>query len=240
MENILVYDKDNDERCDLTERIRDDTAYLSDAQLKLWEYGLYEKACDFVMRDPVLQLAVMEIAGKNDIALTQLLRQKKEQLDMMLVADASISPMEYMTPDIRACSLLLRPYRQEELESVVRSFMAAYFRRMQTGDAGSSLIIENRQGITAIPFHSIYYVEARAKRVYIRQQDREYSKYDSLENVRAILPDYFIQSHRSYIFNTRYLERVRLSENMICLEHGITVPLARSFKSSVKEFLNGK
>jgi len=240
MENILVYDKVIRERAELTERIHTNTAYLSDARLRLWEYGGYEEASEFIGGDPELQLAVMEISGDRDIGLSEQLRRSKKQIEMMLVANASISPMDYITPDIRACSLLLRPYEQGQMDKVVRSFMAAYFRNIRTGDADSSLLIESRRGMTAIPFNTIYYIEARAKRVYIRQQDREYSKYDTLENIRSQLPDYFMQSHRSYIFNTRYLESVKLSDNLICLENGITVPLARTYKNQVKEFLNGR
>jgi DNA-binding LytR/AlgR family response regulator len=240
MEKLLIYDKINSEREQLRRQIQNSTAMLSNASLKLWECGAYEDVRDFVELDPVLQLAVMEISSGREISLTRQLRNGNKDLDMMLVADASISPMEYLTPEIRAASLLIRPCTEEMLRQVVYSFMADYFRSRTAADRSAGIVIENRDGITNIPYGSIYYIEAREKKVFIRQKDREYSTYDTLENIGSSLPDYFVKCHRSYIINKQYLERVKLSENTIYLENGITIPLSRSYKADIKEIINGR
>ena len=239
MENILLYDKISEERHSLEKQIRDVTAILSDARLRLWERDRFDAALEFILSDSDLELAVMEVSGSRDIELTKMLRHVKRQLEMMLVADADISPMEYLTPDIRACSLLLRPYTEDQLQQVTRAFMAAYFRSRENRN-DSSLLLEGRNGVTAIPYNSIYYIEAREKKVFIRQRYREYSLYETLENIEAGLPDYFRRSHRSFVFNTRYMIGFKLSENTIFLEDGITVPLSRTYKADIKEFINGR
>jgi len=240
MENLIVYDKIDKERELLVDRIRDNTAILSDASLKVWEYDMYEAVKRFLSGNPTLQLAVMELTDGREIDMTKELRRSKKDLEMMLVADDNVSPMDYLTPEIRACSLLLRPCSKEMIDKVVRSFMSSYFREIQDGDRDDALRIESRMGMVSVPFKSIYYIEAREKKVFIRQLDREYSMYDTLENISKILPDYFKRSHRSFIFNTRYVERVKLSDNTVYLENGISIPLARSFKAQIKEFMNGR
>jgi DNA-binding LytR/AlgR family response regulator len=238
MDYLLIYDKVYEERRALVTQLKDTTALLSDARLNLSECEIDKEVQTVLSEKEPLDLAVMEIAGGEDVALSREVREKKHQAEMMLVADASISPMEYMTPEIRACSLLLRPYQTGRMKTVVRSFLENYFHRKESGDVENCLIIENREGRIAIPYNDIYYIEVQGKKLFVRLRDREYTLNDSLENIRKILPEYFKQSHRSFVFNSQYLERVRLSENTIYLRDEIAIPLSRSFKSQIKELLN--
>ncbi|MDE6957737.1 MAG: LytTR family transcriptional regulator DNA-binding domain-containing protein, partial [Lachnospiraceae bacterium] len=218
---------------------RETVAYQSDDRLAIQELYQSKKAEEYLEAERILDLAMLEIREEKDIAVAELARLKQELLDMMIIADSSISPMDYMTPKIRASSLLLRPFTKEQAKRVVREFVTAFYRKQREGDEENTLLIENRQGKTVIPFSQIYYLEVREKRVYIRLKDREYSKYDSLENMLRTLPEQFLRCHRSFVFNISYFERVKLSENMIYLENGIIVPLSRSYKGNIKRYLNG-
>lgn len=239
-ENLLIYDTNTVERSVILNSIRDHTAMMSDAALRILEYVNERDVRTFLTGNPVLDLAVMEVSCGQDLDLTKALRRITNESELMLVADAAISPMEYLTPEIRACALLLRPYTTEQLRQVTRSFMSAYFSNSSDDNEDDAIRIDGRDGLITIPCRNIYYIEVREKRLYIRLRDREYSKYDSLENIGASLPDYFMQCHRSYIFNTRHIEKVKLSDGTIYLEHDITVPLARSYRQKIKEFINGR
>ena len=239
MEYLLIYDRKKPERELIVQKLHDYTAFFSDEQLVVEEYAKAESVTSYIEGNNALDLAVMEIKQDTDVKLARTLRETKKRIEMMLVAEASVSPMDYLTPEVRACSLLLRPCSQEQISQVVKSFMGSYYSSRQKSMNEPSILIENRQGKTIVPCSEIYYVEVRGKKVYIRLQDKEYAKYESLENILKVLPDYFLQSHRSFVFNTRLLERVKLSENMLYLEHGITVPLSRSYKAQIKEFMDG-
>lgn len=239
MTSVLLFDRDKKEQELIRKKISDSVAILSDDSLDCNMCGSVEQADEHIAKDKALDLSMLEVSADEDIGLTRRVREFSEQADMMIMADSSISPMKYMTPDIRACSLLLKPYRPEDMDTVVREFMAAYYRKREVPSEENSIVIENRDGRIVVPFSHIYYIEAREKKVFFRLRDREYSKYDTLENVKASLPPSFLQSHRSFVFNTSYLDKVKLSENTVYLEHGIMVPLARSFKASIKEYLSG-
>ena len=77
----------------------------------------------------------------------------------------------------------------------------------------------------------------REKKIFVRLKDKEYSKYGTLENVLKELSDDFIRCHRSFAVNKHYIDRVKLSENAIYLEHNIMVPLSRSYKAELKEYM---
>lgn len=239
MLDVLLYNRNKDENESLNASFSNNVAMLSDDRLECRNCLNTKQVYEYIEKGIRLDLSMLEVSDDADICLVRKVREFREQADMMLMASSSISPMKYMTPEIRACSLLLKPFSDEEMESVVRAFVASYYRKKETPTEENSIVIENREGRTVVSFSSIYYIEAREKKVFFRLRDREYSKYDTLENIKTLLPPEFIQSHRSFVFNSRYIDRVKLSENMIYLEDDIIVPLARSFKASIKEYLNG-
>ncbi len=239
MIDVLLYDRDKKEQNRLCDKVRDTVALLSDDRMECVLCESAKQVEAHLVKDPPLDLSMLEVAEDNDIALTRQVRSFREQSDIMLMADGHISPMKYLTPGRRACSLLLKTFTDEEMNAVVREFIASHYRKRETPSDENTLVIENREGRVVVPLSHIYYIEAREKKVFFRLRDREYCKYDTLENVKTMLPDGFVQSHRSFVFNTQYLDRIKLSENAVYLENGIIVPLSRSFKASVKEYLNG-
>lgn len=239
MAEMFVYNKNLSESKELIKCARETVASQSNDRLEVWNYFRHSEAEKFLQSDHFLDLAMMEICRKQDIDMAERIRLTRELLDIMLISDSSISPMDYMTPKIRACSLLLRPYTAEQARQVVREFVASFYRKQSQGGEKNALLIENREGKMAIPFSQIYYLEVREKKIYIRLKGKEYSKYDTLENVMRLLPEHFLRCHRSFVFNVNYFEGVKLSQNIIYLENKITVPLSRSYKANIKEYLDG-
>lgn len=239
MIDLLIYARNNKEQNTVSSNASDAVALLSDEKLSCKGYSTAEQVDSHLSMDAPYDLSVLEISDDGDIGLSKRVRNVREESDMMLIADEGMSPMKYLTPDIRACSLILKPYSDSTMKSVVREFISSYFRKKTAPDDQNSIVIENRNGKTVVPYNQIYYIEARSKKIYFRLRDKEYSKYDTLENIRKDLPATFVQSHRSFMFNSGFLERIKLSDNAVYLEHGIVVPLSRSYKSSVKEYLRG-
>lgn len=214
-------------------------AYLSEEELELHCFSAFGQVKEFLAQGTLVDLACIGILGQEEIALLQQLRKLYAKADFLLIADASISPMAYLTPAVRAASLLLYPYQAKQQKQVFREFMENYLEMRVQAGTDECLVIENRDGRIVIPFRQIYYIEVRERKVFIRIQNKEYSKYDSLEHMLEQLPDHFVRCHRSFIFNMQHLERIRLSENAVYLEHGMMVPLSRSYKSAVKECIHG-
>ena len=238
MDYLLLYGKSKTEQDNVKKHLKDNVAFASEEELSISAYTMIQSTIDHVSGNDPVDMAVLEISGDEEIAMSHKVREEKEHALMMLVAEGTISPMKYLTPQIRACSLLLKPYDDEMLDQSASQFVREYYRQKEGADEEGMVLIESRQGKVRIPGRQVYYIEVRGKKVYFRTKDKEYSKYDSLENIKEQLPDYFIQCHRSYLFNSKYIERVKLSENTIYLENGITVPLSRTYKRNIKEYMN--
>ena len=236
---MILYMRNHLEKKLLEQISRDATAYFSEEMLALETFQKAEMVIEFLKQQQLLDLACVDVTKTEDIHLIQKIRNRYLQSEIFLVADSSISPMEYLTPEIRAASLLLRPYGEKQCREVLYHFFRFFYQSREDTNEKDALVFENRDGKTKIPFHLIYYIEVRERKLFIRLKEKEYSRYDSLENILKILPDTFLQCHRSFVFNTKYFDSVKLSENMIRLEGDIFVPLSRSFKPKIKEFLHG-
>lgn len=237
MLSLLIYDSDEKESKNLVAQSRDVIAHQSDDQLEVSCFYKPGKAREEMEKGKLMDAAFLDVTAEEGIGLSKELRQKNELAQLMVIADVTVSPMLYMTPDIRAASLLLRPYSPEMSRQVLHQFFDSFYRHQNSKDESRRMVVENREGRIAIPYSKIYYLEVRGKKIYIRLKEKEYSKYETMDNIMKQLPDDFVRCHRSFVVNKSYINKVRLSENTIYLEDDIMVPLSRSYKAEMKEFM---
>ncbi|MCM1122697.1 MAG: LytTR family transcriptional regulator DNA-binding domain-containing protein [Eubacterium sp.] len=233
MISMLIYDRIKKELDRLRESAGNQAAYLSD---EYWNFMLAQtrgEAEEHERKNALLNTACMDITGEGGISYIEEFRRKYKELSLMLIADTSISPMSYVRPGIMASSLLLRPCEDEEIDRVMREFLEACLERFETGQG--SFVVETREGKLNIPFDKIYYFEAREKKLHIQTDREEYGFYGTIDRLEEELPAHFMRCHRSFIVNTRKIEKVVLSQNIIYLAEGRDVPLSRSYKAALKE-----
>lgn len=237
MITMMTYDTDKEEQQLLLYDSENAVAYYSDERLEKISMEREEEVRAFLEESGLLDAAMMEITNEEGLQLTKDFRKVQKEADLMLIADERISPMRYVTPEIRATSLLLRPFRREDGEQVVRDFLTALIRERNQADTNQRLVYESREGKIAIPYAKIYCIEVKGKKLFIRTKYREYPKSGSLESMEQELPKNFLRCHRSYIVNTDYITQVKLAENAVILEHNIRIPLSRTYKPEMKAYL---
>lgn len=183
---------------------------------------------------PLLDLICCNVSKEEAMLWLEHCREDYRNAKVMIIADEGMSPRQYLRPRIMASSLLLSPYQPDQMAEVMKEFILSY---LEAGaDDSSCLVIKSREDRVVIPYDRIYYLEAREKKVLVRLLREEYMFYDTLERIGQELPDGFYRTHRSFIVNSRMIEKVRPSEHMILLREGFTVPLSRSYRASLKEF----
>ena len=111
---MILYIKNHAEQNRLEQVSRDATAYFSEEALHIETFQNPETAAEFFSQKQILDLACMDVTKPEDIHLIRTIRERYLQSEILLVADSRISPMEYLTPEIRAASLLLRPYQEKQ------------------------------------------------------------------------------------------------------------------------------
>lgn len=220
----------------IKQAVRDQAALRTD---EMWNFFMFEqlsKLEECLKQEPLFDIVSWDVTLDGAIEKLESLRQVYSQAFLMVVADASISPMSYLRPGIMPSSLLLKPFDQENLRMVVEEMMESFAKRFSAGEIPESFAVATREGTQYIPFDKIYYVEAREKKVYIRTRNEEYGFYDTIENVEKKLPEGFCRCHRSYIANMSLVRAVKPSQNLMEMQGELIVPLSRSYKKIVKEF----
>lgn len=233
---MLVYNSNKAELQEIERQIHDLAACLTEEKWDIFCFSDLDETEAFCVENPLLHLACYDVTGAGSIDCLSRVRREQDDMLLMLVADAGMSPMEYVRPDIFASSLILRPFRRELLRDKLRDLILKYLERLEQGNSSDFFVLETRAGVTSIPYRRIYYMEARDKRIYLRLQDKEYAFYDTMDELERRLPESFMRCHRSFLVNRQYVEKILLSQGEIYLSHGITVPLSRSYRPYFKHF----
>lgn len=231
MVSLLAYSNTASEVHNLKEQASDLAAYLSEEKWEINGFASLEQLMAFLKDQPLVNLACYDVTEKDSREYLGAVRKKYRDTLLMIMADSTLSPLEYVRPDILAASLILRPYSEEELRGKLKDLICEYLSRLQEEDA---FLVDTREGKTRVPYNQIYYLEARDKKIYLRLKDREFSFYDTIEELEEKLPGQFARCHRSFIVNRQYIEKILLSQSEIVLAHGISVPLSRSYKPRFK------
>ncbi len=213
------------------------TAYNTEEKLELQVCAKSPMLARQLERMDLLDLAVIDVSLPGALDGARMVRKKFGKVEILVLADVTISPMEYMRPSIRASSLLLRPL-EKGWETVVKEFYGQMIARNKKEEQAEVLWVENRDGTFRVPYDSIYYVEARDKKLFVRTQFAEYGISGTIEKIAEQLPASFVRCHRSYVVNRDRISRIKLSEHTLYLGEKLFVPVSRSYRGAFKERAN--
>ena len=191
---------------------------------------------DYLQTNPLINLVIYDVYDKSSMEILRQIRRQYRQCHIMILTDTAVSPMEYIRPDLKISSLLLRPWIKRQACNVLHDFFEEYldFCEKEKGAGESAYRIETKEGTINIPYEQICFFEAREKKIYVCLGKEEYGFYSTIDKLAELLPDYFARCHRSFIVNTKKIRKILLSQNIIYLSDGFDVPLSRSYKAALK------
>lgn len=212
--------------------LRERTAFCTDEQLNF--VGLYTREAfeKFMSEEQSADIVCADITILRGIEQAEEIRKKYPKAALVLIADMSISPVNYMKPSILAAALLLKPLQELHIEQVIKEIFQCYIEQEADEEI---LVIETREEKQRIPYSQIMYFEARSKKIYVCTQNYEYGFYETMEHLEKQYAGKFIRCHRSFLVNRKMIEQVKLSQNYLTLHGGVEIPLSRSYKSQIKE-----
>lgn len=236
MISAMIYNSKEEEKEWIIQAVHKVAAYLTEEKWNIEYFDKREQVEAFIKNGNLLDFAGYDVTPVGSIDFLEKLRSHYRETVLFLIADPSLSPMEYVRPSILASSLILRPLTPQKLETCIREVLENLLEKNQ-GQEEEVLLIETREGKTYIPMSKIYYFEAREKRIYVRLKKQEFTFYETIEHLDKKLPAHFLRCHRSFIVNRYHIQKVMLSKNLIELEQGMSLPLSRSYKSVFKELV---
>lgn len=240
MVSMLVYSNNTKELQSIKNVSSDLIAYLSEEK---WENSLFsslEEVKDFLENHPLINLTCFDVVQNGSMDVLKSIRAEYKDMLLLLIADTSLSPMEYVNPEIMATSLLIRPYTMEVMKDKLKEFFLKYLSDISENDPTDAFVVDTKEGKTRIPYNQILYMEAREKKIYVRIQNKEIAFYGTLEELEETLSGRLVRCHRSFLVNPLFIEQIYLSQNEIRLLCGVSVPLSRSYKPHFKRIGKGK
>lgn len=234
----IMLDSNQQEEQRIRQYLRKLTAYYTDEKLELKVLHGFTSFVEEVQRADLLDVAIIDVTMQGALEAARLLRRQFAKIEILVIADVSVSPVQYMHPSIRASALLLRP-ESMVWEDTMRDFYEQLPAvREQQESQRNVLWIKNREGTFRIPFEQIYYLEAREKKVFVRTRQEEFGVGETIERLAEQLPENFVRCHRSFVVNEEHITQIRLSENLLYLGKELFVPISRTYKERFKGHVN--
>ena len=231
----IIFDSDIKERQFVSRCVKDGIAIRVDDESRVLECEDRLSFIKAVKEMDINDFCCLEFDKDDGKESVLAMRKSFPQSPLLLLVDMYISPREYVKPEIMPSAIVLKPSEEEVIKETLHEFLDSIL-KTDTND-NSSISIDTKEGVTRIPFEHISYVEASAKKVYVRTRKEEYGYYDTLDNLEQILPDFFERCHRGYIVNTHKVKKYVGSENTIYLTDGSMIPVSRSYKGKMREVL---
>jgi len=188
------------------------------------------EAFEYLERNPIdLLFLDIEMPLINGISFLKALEQKPKTIFTTAFKDYAFEGFELGVEDY-----LLKPFSYER-------FMKAMERLSPTSEVSGfddQLVIRVKDGHLNVRQQDIKLIEGSKDYVKIVTNTETHLLYHTLKRILDKLnPEYFIQSHRSYVVNRLFISRI-VQDNLILNDQQF-IPIGQSYKKHLMEKLNG-
>lgn len=234
---MVISDESDKERQHIVRYSKDMAGRYTNESWKIIQCASPGELEEIVQKKVRADMLCVDITMKDALGMVKELRRTVPAAYIILIASPGISPLIYMRPTIGAESLLLKPLSEAQIREVLSEAISTYADRFYKPDGSEVFVVENSGERSLIDYGRIYFFEARDKRVYLNTDTEEYGFYDTLDKLEVRLKGKFLRCHRSFLVNRDKIAGIFLSQSRIVLKDGFEVPLSRSYKPMVKEYL---
>lgn len=172
-----------------------------------------------------LLLLDIEMDGLSGMELAQKLRGQGDMLPIVFVTGYS----EYMGDgyEVEALHFLVKPVDRVRLFSVLDRYLDRHIPEKE-------FLIKTDVGVIHLSPDAIHYCEAMGKKVNLYLSGGQVLVGDmGISAVKASLTEDFVQCHRSYLVNLRYVRSIRRDE--VSLDSGVRIPVSRRLYGELNE-----
>jgi DNA-binding LytR/AlgR family response regulator len=139
-------------------------------------------------------------------------------------------------PSVHPSGVLLAPPERARLYALIREIYAEQIRTKD--DHTPKFTIKTGGEHILISTGSIFFFEAKDKKIALRTENQEISFYSNFDTIIKQLPDWFIRCHKGFVVNTSKIARANLTDMTLTLTDGSVLPMSRSHRQDVSEALN--
>ncbi len=155
---------------------------------------------------------------------------------VMITSDKEFAVETYQFDDVK--DYLLKPLNYDDFESALIRLSAndkVSINKEQSNPTGKNkIIIKDGNNWIPVDIDSIRYIKSESNYCHLITESGNIMTLSNLSNLIEKLPDYFIRSHRSYVINTHFIERLNLENIYIGSK---MIPISAKYKSDIKAYI---
>lgn len=237
MISMLISGRQETERKMILACAKDRAAILTDENWKWLECASLVEVQKYLAEEHNIDIICLDLQIKGNLEAAAGFRAAFSSCYIIIITDASISPISYMRPCISAQSLIIKPLAEKQLTDTIGEVISSYMNTFLPRKAEKSFVLEAREGKLIFSYDQIWFFESREKKVFLNTDAEDYGFYSTLDRLEERMDEDFLRVHRSYLINKAKIESFRLSQNEILMKGGYIIPISRTYRPKIKQFL---
>ena len=183
-----------------------------------------------------INLDESNLEDESGLALARIIRSKEKYEFTPVIMVTSIAKLEMAAyREIHCYQYLLKPYIEEDVKALMKKLLTM----KQSKDEKS--IVVKKDGINyRIKCNAIVWVQAvpRGVCLYLKKETMKVPYLTIVKLMEQLPQDEFIQCHRMFVINRKYIENVDLVNRMIKMAgYDEQIEIGGTYKHKIKEIL---
>lgn len=180
----------------------------------------------FISETPDLLMLDIQLKGDNGIEAACEIQKRYPYLPIIFITGYIEYAQEIFR--IRPVYMLIKPFDDEKIKD-------ALIRAEEFIDKCKSNYIQfsSKGNIYNIDCKEICYAESEKRKMIINTAKENYEIYMKMDDILKMLPNNFVCTHKSYIVNMNYIQKI--TKNEVVLYTGKEIPVSRTRYKDVKE-----
>ncbi len=175
-----------------------------------------------------IYLLDIEMNGMNGVELAKCIRKKSKEAQIIFVTGYS----DYISDgyDVEALNYLMKPINERKLFQVLSKAVS------RVDESCRRLVLDTSDGIAAVPFYDIRYIEVRSNYITVHAE-ADYTCKMTLKCIEEKLDSRFFKLGRSYLINLSHLRKSTKTDAF--LSDGTMIPIPRGYYDALhRAFIN--
>lgn len=201
-------------------------AYMNQRKIEVHCIDVYHDATSLLTDHKRYDLLFLdiEVGKENGIEIAK--KMKQYSPEMMIIVITSYLKYSIEGYKIQAARYLLKPVPANLLYSELDEVLSLY-------GHDDYLVIEQAMGIRRIARAQIYYIESAGRRSCVHMESEALDCKETIGHWKELLNTYFVECYKGVLVHVKWINRIE--KDMLYLENGIGLPLARRREDAVHQ-----
>lgn len=190
-------------------------------------------------------IGVDELKAQEDLSPLKLsrnlVRSSRNHL-VVLVLQTARDLEDVLSVSSRLAGVLCCPINEKRAGNIFGMALREYASNVQMAGMqqldARAVVLKSGNKDYRLKVDQILYAQALSKKIEVVCTHQTLQLYASMEEILELLGEGFVRCHRSYVINLKKVAQVDWTQMLITLSDASSIPVSRSWRSTLKEVLS--